>query len=103
MQAKVNSAREGNDKEVVRLKAELNRLCEKEKQMQHQRSRLQWIKSGDSNTQFFQGIATQRKQKNFIKGLKDSEGRWQLEEDIYTKILVDFYANLFITSNSSKS
>ena len=101
-QAEVTSAREGNDEEVVRLKAELNRLCEKEEKMWHQRSRLQWIKSGDRNTQFFHGIATQRKQKHFIKGLKDSEGRWQSEEGIYTKILVDFYANLFTTSNPQK-
>ena len=31
--------------------------------------------------------------------LRDSEGRWQSEEGIYTKILMDFYANLFTTSN----
>ena len=101
-QAEVTSAREGNDEEVVRLKAELNKLCEKEEKMWHQRSRLQWIKSGDRNTQFFHGIATQRKRKHFIKGLKDSEGRWQSEEGIYTKILVDFYANLFTTFNPQK-
>ena len=31
--------------------------------------------------------------------LRDSEGRWQSEEGIYTKILMDFYANLFTPSN----
>ena len=67
--------------------------------MWHQRSRLQWIQSGDRNTQFFHGTTTQRKRKNFIKGLRDNEGRWQTEEGIYTKILVDFYADLFTTSN----
>ena len=67
--------------------------------MWHQRSRLQWIKSGDINTQFFHGTTTQRKRRNFIKGLRDSEGRWRSKECIYTKILMDFYADLFITSN----
>ena len=98
-QAEVKSARDGIDEEAVRLKTELNRLCEKEEQMWHQRSRLQWIKCGDRNTQFFHGTATQRKQTNFIKGLRDSEGRWQSEEDTYTKIFVDYYADLFTTSN----
>ncbi|XP_075645403.1 uncharacterized protein LOC142616429 [Castanea sativa] len=98
-QAEVVSAREGKDEDVVRLKAELNMLCEKEEQMWHQRSRLQWIKNGDRNTQFFHGTTTQRKRRNFIKGLRDSDGRWQSEEGIYTKILVDFYKDLFTTSN----
>ena len=98
-QEKVASARDRKDDEVVRLKAKLNTLCEKEEQMWLQRSRLQWIQSGDRNTQFFHGTATQRKRKNFIKGLRDNEGRWQAEEAIYTKILVDFYADLFTTSN----
>ena len=98
-QAEVTSAREGNVEEVVRLKDELNMLCEKEEQMWHQRLRLQWIKSGDRNTEFFHGTTTQRKRRNFIKELRDSEGRWQSEEGIYTKILMDFYVDLFTTSN----
>ena len=57
-QAKVVSARDGKDDEIVRLKAELNKLCEKEEKMWHQRSRLQWIQSGDRNTQFFHGTST---------------------------------------------
>ena len=64
-QEKVASARDRKDDEVVRLKAKLNTLCEKEEQMWHQRSRLQWIQSGDRNTQFFHGTATQRKPEKF--------------------------------------
>lgn len=58
---------------MLRLKSELNKLYDREEQMWHQRSRVQWIKSRDKNTKFFQGIATQRKRRNFIKGLRDAD------------------------------
>ena len=51
------------------------------------------------NTKFFHGTATQRKRRNFIKGLRDNCGVWQTEEGVISKMLVDFYAGLFTTSN----
>ena len=57
-QAEANSVRDGNYQEVATLKAELNKLYDKEEQMWHQRSRVQWIKSGDKNTKFFHKTAT---------------------------------------------
>ena len=91
--------RENNYEEVLKLKSELNVLLDREEQMWHKRSRVQWIKSGDKNTRFFPGTATNRKRKNFIKGLRDADGIWQSEEAAFTKVLVDFYAELFTTSN----
>ena len=91
--------KENNYEEVLRLKSELNVLLDKEEQMWHQRSRVQWIKSGDKNTRFFHGTATNRKRKNFIKGLRDADGNWQSEEAAFTKVLIDFYVELFTTSN----
>ena len=91
--------KENNYEEVLRLKSELNVLLDKEEQMWHQRSRVQWIKSGDKNTRFFHGTATNRKRQNFIKGLRDADGNWQSEEAAFTKVLIDFYAELFTTSN----
>ena len=51
--------------------------------MWHQRSRIQWLQSGDQNTKFFHGSTTQRKRKIFIKGLKDDEGVWHEDEDTF--------------------
>ena len=92
--------KENNYEEVLRLKTELSVLLDKEEQIWHHKSRVQWIKSGDKNTRFLHGIATNRKRKNFIKGLRDTDGNWQSKEAAFTKVLVDFYVELFTTSNS---
>lgn len=84
---------------MVTLKAELNKLYDREVQMWHQRFKVQWIKNGDKNTKFFHGTATQRKQRNFIKRFRDSGGAWQTGEGVISKMLVDFYSGLFTTSN----
>lgn len=97
--AEADSVRDGNFQEVERLKAELNKLCDREEQMWHQRSRVQWIKHGDKNTKFFHGTATQRKRRNFIKGLKDNVGVWQTDGGRVSKMLIDYYTSLFASSN----
>ena len=93
------SARSGDHEEVIRLKKELNVLHDKDEKMWQQRSRVQWLKNGDQNTKFFHGTATQRKRKNFIKGLRDGNGVWQEDEEVFSTLLNDFYTNLFTSSN----
>ena len=67
--------------------------------MWQQQSKVQWLKNGDQNTKFSHGIATQRKRKNFIKGLHDGNGVWQEDEEVFSALLNDFYTNLFTSSN----
>ncbi|XP_030958481.1 uncharacterized protein LOC115980358 [Quercus lobata] len=55
--------------------------------MWQQRSSVQWLKNRDQNTKFFHGIATQRKRKNFIKGLRDGNGVWQEDEEDLDRVL----------------
>lgn len=74
--AKEEPVRSGEIHEVVRLKSELNLLLDREEQMWHQRSRVKWVQSGDQNKRFFHGTVTQRKRRNFIRGLKDENGVW---------------------------
>ena len=93
------STRIGEHEEVIRIKSELNALYEKEEKMWQQRSRVQWLKNGDQNTKFFHGIATQRKRKNFIKGLRDGNGVWQEDEEVFSAVITDFYTHLFTSSN----
>lgn len=93
------SAKSGDNEEVIQLKKELNVLHDKEEKMWQQQSRVQWLKNGDQNTNFFHGTATQRKRKNFIKGLRDGNGVWQEDEEVFSALFNDFYTNLFTSSN----
>ena len=78
---------------------ELNGWLEKEDAMWRQRFRLTWFQEGDRNTRFFHTKASARYKKNLMEGLMDSNGVWQEEEQIIEEIVVDYYKNLFTTSN----
>ena len=78
---------------------ELNGWLEKEDAMWCQRSRLTWFQEGDRNTRFFHTKTSARYKKNLIEGLMDANGVWQEEEQIIEEIVVDYYKNLFTTSN----
>ena len=43
-------------------------------------------------------MATHRKRKDFIKGIKDVHGEWVMDEEAVSSIFVDFYSRLFTTS-----
>ena len=75
-------------------------MLDKESKMWRQRARTQWVAKGDKNTRYFHGVATQRKRKNFIKGIKDGEGAWQNDEEVVSAIFVEFYTRLFTQSQS---
>ncbi|XP_042958080.1 uncharacterized protein LOC122293610 [Carya illinoinensis] len=49
--------------------------------MWKQRSKVLWLAEGDRNSKFFHHKASQRKKKNCIKGVKDSTGMWQVNEE----------------------
>lgn len=53
-----------------------------------------WLAEGDKNSRFFHNKATQRKKKNWIKGVKDSNGRWQADEGRDAAIL-EYFNTLF--------
>ena len=97
--AEEDSTRTGELEEVIRIKMELNALFDKEEKMWQQRSRVQWLKNGDQNMKFFHRTATQRKRKIFIRVLRDWNGAWQEDEEVYLTIITDFYTHLFTSSN----
>ena len=97
--AEEEAVRSRNDEGVRRLKQELAELYAKEEKMWHQRSRLQWLQCGDQNTKFCHDLATQRKRRNFIKGLKDVEGTWHEDEDHISGMFTAYFAELFTSYN----
>ena len=96
--AEEEAAKGGNYGSVIHLRRELNILLDKESRMWKQRARTQWVAKGDKNTRYFHGVATQRKRRNFIKGIKDGEEAWQTDEGVVSGIFVEFYTRLFTQS-----
>nr|POE73425.1 hypothetical protein CFP56_08728 [Quercus suber] len=97
--AKEDSVRTGDIQEVVKLKSELNLLIDREEQIWHQRSHVKWVQSGDQKMKFFHGIATQRKMRNFIRGVQDEGRVWQNNEEAFSTLFTDYYTRLFTSSS----
>ncbi|MCH97713.1 hypothetical protein A2U01_0018709 [Trifolium medium] len=58
-----------------------------------------WLKDGDKNTKFFHSKANQRKKANEIKRLKDVHGCWWHGEENVERILVDYFTEVFTSSD----
>lgn len=66
--------------------------------MWQQRSRALFLKDGDSNTRFFHSRASHRFRRNRILGLKDNQDIWCTSDDKIAEIAVNFYKELFNSS-----
>ncbi|XP_075663346.1 uncharacterized protein LOC142632919 [Castanea sativa] len=60
--------------EFIQASKELDEWLRKQKVYWAQRSRVNQIKHGDKNTRFFHSKATERRQRNYIKGILDPQG-----------------------------
>ena len=67
--------------------------------MWHQWSRINWFQSRDRNTGFFHAKASSRQKKNDMEGLLDARGVWQENEEVMGEIVLDYYTDLFTSSN----
>ena len=53
------------------------------------------MKHGDRNVKFFHSKATQRRKKNHINGIKNSQGQWVGELEEVVEVASDYFDNLF--------
>lgn len=74
---------------------ELAETLRREEEMDRQRSRTDWLKSGDRNTGFFQARAKARARSNRILALKNSDGLLVNEQEEIERVAVEFYQGLF--------
>ena len=81
--------------EFLQASKELDEWLRKQEVYWAQRSRVNWIKHGDKNTSFFHLKASQRRQRNFIKGILDPAGRWCEEIEEVAGVAVDYFNNMF--------
>ena len=78
-----------------KLQRDLDDVLEQEELLWFQRSREEWIASGDRNTKFYHTSTLIRKNRNKIVTLKDMNGEWVTDVDALVIMVVDFYRNLF--------
>ncbi|XP_024200296.1 uncharacterized protein LOC112203585 [Rosa chinensis] len=83
------------------LHVKLSQLLAQQEKYWRQRSRAMWLKDGDRNSAFFHRKATNRRTRNAIKGLKDSQGEWQIDPVIVQRLLVNYYKNVFTSSGAN--
>jgi len=66
----------------------------------YQKSSQNWLALGDKNTKYFHALTKQRRAKNKILGILDNHGTWVDNEEGIDRITVDYFKNLFSSSNS---
>lgn len=86
----------------IRLKKELDVVLEQEELMWFQRSREEWIKSGDRNTKFYHAATMSRKGKNKIEALKLPNGEWEVDSSRLKHMAVQYFSTLFKADNHDK-
>lgn len=69
--------------------------------MWRQRSRVTWLREGDRNTAFFHRSASDRRERNTIGGLFNSEGAWITDEDDMKEVARSYFEEILTTSNPS--
>ena len=86
---------EENKAEFLDVSKQMDNLLQKQEIYWAQRSRISWMKNGDRNTKFFHSKTTQRRKKNHINGIKNSQGQWVEELEEVVEVASDYFDNLF--------
>ncbi|KAL9670598.1 hypothetical protein QQ045_008151 [Rhodiola kirilowii] len=77
------------------IQVELDEWFAREELLWLQRSRVDWLREGDSNTRFFHTRASQRKKKNTITKIKGPNDRWITEEKEIGDEAVHHFESIF--------
>ncbi|CAL1371925.1 unnamed protein product [Linum trigynum] len=78
---------------------ELNRQWEAGEIYWQQKSRVRWLKKGDTNTSYFHTVMRTRRKRNFVAGLRGDIGEWITKETGKADMACSFYHNLFTSEN----
>jgi hypothetical protein len=97
-QAEAESMQGKDHPNFYSIQKKLYALLNKEERMWRQRSRANWLKAGDQNTRYFHYRATQRRRRNYINWIRDSNGSWTTCPSQVPSHFVNSYSKLFTTS-----
>ena len=84
--------------DILEVSRKLQEAYMDEEDFWQQKSRNTWNTSGDLNTKFYHALTKQRRARNRIVGLYDSDGNWIVEEQGVEKLAVDYFDDLFHTT-----
>lgn len=85
-----------NDRELINtVTNELNAAYESEEEYWRQRSRVLWLSLGDKNSGYFHAVSKNRKRRNAITVLEDSEGTPVFKEEQIGQVVVSYFQKLF--------
>ncbi|KAK2451297.1 hypothetical protein QL285_010365 [Trifolium repens] len=96
------SSARGNWKLERKLQNELREILKKEEMMWFQRSRAKWLIDGDQNTRYYHLKTINRRRKNNILMLKNSEGHWIEDVNEMHGMVSEFYHHLFSVDNTNR-
>ena len=77
-----------------KLRTELEDINQEEL-MWYQRSKEEWIKSGDRNTKFYHAAAMTKNQQKRVEDLKDDEGDWLTDPIALERVVQNYLHMLF--------
>ncbi|XP_061999150.1 uncharacterized protein LOC133716455 [Rosa rugosa] len=77
------------------LMERLERLLSEEELYWSQRAKVSWLKEGNRNTGFFHRKASNRKSKNFIRGLYDEAENWKEDDDGLETVVVNYFEKMY--------
>lgn len=84
-----------NRAEEERIMKHITEMRREEEDYWAQRSRIEWLKSGDSNSKYFHAYASQRRKVNKIAGLFDARGTWREDMVGMETTINEYFVNLF--------
>lgn len=78
-----------------KLQKELREVSNQEATLWYQKSRTNWILSGDLNTSYYHSVAVVKRNRRKVRALKTDEGDWITDQAELKQLAVDHFAALF--------
>lgn len=95
------SASSPNNEDIKAITNSLLTAYKEEELFWQQRSRIQWLKSGDRNTGFFHAATRQRRLINTLSVLEDENDNEVYEEDQICAVIASYFNNIFTSNGNS--
>ncbi|CAA7047581.1 unnamed protein product [Microthlaspi erraticum] len=92
---KAMSSQRSSNGERTKLREELNQAYAEEEMFWKQKSRNQWLNSGDKNTKFFHLVAKTRRIRNNLTAIMDANGSIHRGDNAIGSVAEDYFQHLF--------